>query len=159
MKDILILVCLGLTAYILIVFVMYVFRSLKIKNLKKNAQFQELMIVRYKEISRTSIKSQGVNIYWNAILCIDQSSILIIPNNHFFISLFSRLPYIRLTCKKKNIAFTFCPKNIDFLDSKNQIVIKFDSFNREYEVSLKTKAGDYEEIQQLLNEKFKRNSR
>ena len=57
MKDILILVCLGLTAYILIVFVMYVFRGLKIKNLKKNAQFQELMIVRYKEISRTSIKS------------------------------------------------------------------------------------------------------
>src|SRR5690554_5069810 len=123
---------------------MYVSRGLKIKNIKNKIQIKESIAVRYKEISRIS-KSQVVNIYWNTILCIDQSSILIIPNNHFFISLFSRLPYIRLTCKNKNIAFTFCPKNIDFLDSKNQIVIKFDSFNREYEVSLKTKAGDYED--------------
>ena len=86
MKEMLILINIKLTIYFNC-FSMYVFRGLKIKNLKKNAQFQELMIVRYKEISRTSIKSQGVNIYWNAILCIDQSSILIIPNNHFLIPL------------------------------------------------------------------------
>lgn len=93
---------------------MYVSRGLKIKNIKNKIQIKESIAVRYKEISRTSIKSQGVNIYWNAILCIDQSSILIIPNNHFFISLFSRLPYIRLTCKKKILHLHFVPKTLIF---------------------------------------------
>lgn len=65
---------------------MYVSRGLKIKNIKNKIQIKESIAVRYKEISRTS-KSQVVNIYWNAILCIDQSSILIIPNNHFLIPL------------------------------------------------------------------------
>lgn len=155
MKDILILASIGLTAYILIVFVMYIFRGLKIKNLKKNAQFQELMIVRYKENSRTSFKSQGANIYWNAILHIDQSSIVIIPKNHFFISLFSRLPYIRLTCKERNLAYTFCPNNISFVDSKNQINIQFDSTNREYDVSIKIQKENYMKIKQLINEKLR----
>lgn len=155
MKDILILASIGLTAYILIVFVMYIFRGLKIKNLKKNAQFQELMIVRYKENSRTSFNSQGANIYWNAILHIDQSSIVIIPKNHFFISLFSRLPYIRFTCKERNLAYTFCPKNISFVDSKNQINIQFDSTNREYDVSIKIQKENYMKIKQLINEKLR----
>ena len=155
MKDILILASIGLTVYILIVFVMFVFRGLKIRNLKKNVQFQEFMFVRYKETSRTSFKSQGANIYWNAILHIDQSSIVIIPKNHFFISLFSRLPYIRLTCKERNLAYTFCPKNISFVDSKNQINIQFDSVNREYEVSIKTQIGNYLETKKLMNEILK----
>lgn len=152
MKEIVILAGIGLTIYIVIIFLMFVSRGLKIKNMQSNAELKESIPIRYKEVSRTPFKSQGANIYWNAILSIDKSSIVVIPKNQFFISLFSRLPYFRLTCNNKNNAYTFCPKNIIFEDSKNQINIQFDSANREYEISLKAQKENYIEIKKLIKE-------
>ena len=56
MKDIIILVGIGITVYIAIICLMFISREIKIKNLRKTIQIEDAKSIRYKEVSRTSLK-------------------------------------------------------------------------------------------------------